>query len=194
MNSEEIKQSHSMREIVESYRIKVNRSGMCCCPFHKEKHPSMKVYKDSCYCFVCNKQWDIFSFIQDMDNIGFKDVFLSMGGTYQKLKKNASDVAKSRREIEHEAKKFERKQQDEIMMIVAGYLFLLEQRFKQVPDISEQDENWIQVEWVDAKIAYTILNDFFERYSTGKEMNSSSVFRAYQGFERKLNSFLRPDG
>ena len=194
MNSEEIKQSHSMREIVESYGIKVNRSGMCCCPFHKEKHPSMKVYKDSCYCFVCNKQWDIFSFVQDIDNIGKKEINLTKNETYQKLKKNATEEAKSRREIEHEAKKLEREQQDEIMMIVAGYLFLLEQRFKQVPDISEQDENGIPVEWVDAKIAYTILNDFFERYSTGKEMNSSSVFRAYQGFERKLNSFLRPDG
>ena len=110
MNSEEIKQSHSMREIVESYGIKVNRSGMCCCPFHKEKHPSMKVYKDSCYCFACNKSWDIFSFVMDYKECDFKTAFFLLGGEYERPTKT-SQIA-----IYHAKKQREKRQSDEIKM------------------------------------------------------------------------------
>lgn len=83
MNSEEIKQQYSMRDIVEQYGFKVNRAGFINCPFHKENTASMKIYKDSYYCFGCGESGDIFSFIGDMDNLTFKEVFLMLGGTYQ---------------------------------------------------------------------------------------------------------------
>ena len=83
MTAEEIKQTYTMREIAERYGIKVKRDGMCCCPFHGEKHPSMKIYNDSFYCFACGKNGDIFTFIQEMDHCDFKAAFLSLGGTYE---------------------------------------------------------------------------------------------------------------
>lgn len=83
MTAEEIKQAFSMREVVERYNIKIKR-GMCCCPFHGEKRPSMKIYKDSYHCFACGANGDIFSFIQNMDNCDFKTAFYSLGGTYDK--------------------------------------------------------------------------------------------------------------
>ena len=35
--------SISTREAAEMYGIAVKRGGMACCPFHDDKHPSMKV-------------------------------------------------------------------------------------------------------------------------------------------------------
>ena len=40
---EVVKQSISTREAAEMYGIAVKRGGMACCPFHDDKHPSMKV-------------------------------------------------------------------------------------------------------------------------------------------------------
>ena len=72
-----------MRDIVERYGFHPNRSGFISCPFHKEKTASMKIYKDSYYCFGCGASGDIFSFIMDMENQSFREVFLSLGGTYK---------------------------------------------------------------------------------------------------------------
>lgn len=52
----------SMRDVLESYGININRNGMCLCPFHNEKTPSCKVYPDSLHCFGCSEHHDIISF------------------------------------------------------------------------------------------------------------------------------------
>lgn len=82
MNSEEIKQARSMRDVVEMYGLHPNRSGFICCPFHKERTASLKVYKDSFYCFGCGASGDVFKFVELMDSVSFKDAFFSLGGDY----------------------------------------------------------------------------------------------------------------
>ena len=47
-----VKESVTARQAAEQYGLKVNRNGMVCCPFHKDRHPSMKVEKGF-YCFAC---------------------------------------------------------------------------------------------------------------------------------------------
>ena len=82
MTSDELKRNVSMREIVEQYGIKIDRKGFCWCPFHKEKTGSMKIYKNSYYCFGCGESGDIFTFVQKMDDVDFKTAFKRLGGTY----------------------------------------------------------------------------------------------------------------
>ena len=83
MNREEIKHSYSMREIVERYGFHVNRAGFIHCPFHKgDKGASLKIYPDSFHCFGCGASGDIFTFVQLIDHVDFKEAFQSLGGTY----------------------------------------------------------------------------------------------------------------
>lgn len=70
-----------MRAVIEEYGLSINRSGYCNCPFHNERTPSMKIYKDSYYCFGCGEHGDIFTFIQLMDNLSFQETFARLGGT-----------------------------------------------------------------------------------------------------------------
>lgn len=44
-------------EAAQAYGLEVNRTGFCCCPFHGEKNPSMKLFQDDrgFYCFGCHK-------------------------------------------------------------------------------------------------------------------------------------------
>ena len=52
MTVEEIKQTYSMRDILDRYGIHVNRSSFASCPFHTgDRTPSLKVYKK--YFHVC---------------------------------------------------------------------------------------------------------------------------------------------
>jgi len=43
--------------VAEHYGLKVNKKGMACCPFHEDKHPSMKV-DNRYFCFGCNATGD----------------------------------------------------------------------------------------------------------------------------------------
>lgn len=83
MTRDEVKQSVSMRKLLDRYGIHINRAGFCCCPFHKEKTPSMKVYRDSYNCFGCGANGDIFSFVMGMEHCDFKTAYVSLGGTYE---------------------------------------------------------------------------------------------------------------
>ena len=83
MTTDEIKQSVSMPEIVERYGIRIDRKGFCCCPFHKEKTGSMKIYKSSYNCFGCGANGDVFSFVMGMDHCDFKTAYKALGGSYK---------------------------------------------------------------------------------------------------------------
>lgn len=82
MDKEQIKQTYSMRDIVEQYGFRPSRAGFISCPFHNEKTASLKIYKDSYYCFGCGASGDIFDFVRHMDNLTFKEAFQFLGGTY----------------------------------------------------------------------------------------------------------------
>jgi hypothetical protein len=40
---ETVKESVTARDAAERYGLKLTRNGMACCPFHPDRHPSMKV-------------------------------------------------------------------------------------------------------------------------------------------------------
>ena len=58
---EVVKQSVTVREAAELYGIAVGRSGMACCPFHDDRHPSMKV-DARFHCFGCGADGDVIDF------------------------------------------------------------------------------------------------------------------------------------
>ncbi|MGN9097593.1 YodL domain-containing protein [Flintibacter porci] len=59
---EAVKQSVTLREAAELYGIEVGRGGMACCPFHDDRHPSMKLNEDYFYCFGCGATGDVIDF------------------------------------------------------------------------------------------------------------------------------------
>lgn len=108
MTSSELKQSLSMREVVERYGLHPNGTGFISCPFHKEKTASMKIYKGSYHCYGCGANGDIFSFVMGIEHCNFKTAFSMLGGTYehsQSAYSNRIRKEKFRRKREEELKK-----------------------------------------------------------------------------------------
>ena len=85
MTVEEIKDTYSMRDIVERYGFQPSRKGFIQCPFHAgDRQASMKVYGRDYHCHACGANGDIFSFVEQMENLTFKEAFQLLGGTYEK--------------------------------------------------------------------------------------------------------------
>ena len=59
---QEMKERVTARQVAERYGLKVNRNGMACCPFHNDKHPSMKIDRNY-YCFACGTKGDAVNYV-----------------------------------------------------------------------------------------------------------------------------------
>lgn len=59
---ETVKAAISVRDAAEHYGLKVSRNGMACCPFHDDRHPSLKLNEDYFYCFGCGATGDVIDF------------------------------------------------------------------------------------------------------------------------------------
>lgn len=56
---ESVKASVTPRMAAERYGLRVHPNGMVCCPFHPDRHPSMKLNPDYYYCFGCGSSGDV---------------------------------------------------------------------------------------------------------------------------------------
>jgi DNA primase len=76
-HAEMIKEKLSIVDVIGSY-IRLQPSGQnykACCPFHMEKTPSFSVTPDKgmFYCYGCQKGGDMFTFVQEIEKITFRE-------------------------------------------------------------------------------------------------------------------------
>ena len=110
MTVDDLKEQYSMRDIVERYGFVPDRGGFINCPFHSgDRTASLKLYKNSFYCFGCAEYGDIFSFVMKMDNCSFRDAVKSLGGSTGRM----SDAAIVRmRKRKREAERYKQRLSD----------------------------------------------------------------------------------
>ena len=60
---ETIKVAVPVKQAAEHYGLKVNRNGMACCPFHNDRHPSLKLNEEYFFCFGCGAKGDVIDFV-----------------------------------------------------------------------------------------------------------------------------------
>ena len=83
---ETIKVAISVKQAAEHYGLKVNRNGMACCPFHNDRHPSMKLNEDYFFCFGCGVKGDVIDFVARSFDLS----------SYEAAQKLASDLTRNR--------------------------------------------------------------------------------------------------
>lgn len=106
--AEQIKATLCMREVGEKYGYYANRAGYICCPFHKEKTPSLMLYSTpgrGWHCFGCGAGGSPIDFVMQLFHINFRQAVLRMnydfqlGLTTEKADiRTQTDIAKKRQE------------------------------------------------------------------------------------------------
>ena len=70
---ESVKAAVPLRQAAEHYGLRVLRNGMTCCPFHEDKHPSLKLNEDYFFCFGCGASGDVIDFTARLFGLSPKD-------------------------------------------------------------------------------------------------------------------------
>lgn len=63
---DDIKELVDVPTAARSYGVEVHRGNMALCPFHRERHPSCKLYEDHYYCFGCQAHGDVIKLVQEL--------------------------------------------------------------------------------------------------------------------------------
>lgn len=64
-----VKATVSVRQAAECYGLKLSRNNMVCCPFHDNRHPSLKLNENYFFCFGCGAKGDVIDFVARLFNL-----------------------------------------------------------------------------------------------------------------------------
>ena len=62
-----------LRKAAECYGLQILPNGMACCPFHEDRHPSLKLNEDYFFCFGCGAHGDVIDFTAGLFNLSLQD-------------------------------------------------------------------------------------------------------------------------
>ena len=93
---EAVKQSVTTRQAAEHYGVRVGRTGMCRCPFHDDKNPSMKVDRRF-HCFGCQADGDVIDFVSRLENVSPKEAALMLAQDFSIPYEDKEPPSRSRR-------------------------------------------------------------------------------------------------
>ena len=157
---ETVKQSIPVKEAAQRYGIEVKRGGMACCPFHDDKHPSMKLNEEYFYCFGCGATGDVIELTARLYNLSPKK---AAGKLAQDFGLIYDSQAPPRRYIwqKSETQKF-KESRDHAFRVLADYFHLLRKwESNYTPKTPEEPMHPRFLEAVQQKDYIGYLLDFF---------------------------------
>ncbi len=106
----DVKEHLTARQVAEYYGIQVKRNGMTCCPFHDDKHPSMKI-GNNYHCFACGVGGDAVDYVSRMFGLSQYEAALKLIDNFQlpiqagkHAKLNKKEKERIRRKNEEQAR------------------------------------------------------------------------------------------
>lgn len=128
--------------MIVSYGISVGRNGMACCPFHDDKHPSMKVDRRF-HCFACQADGDVIDFTSRLFGLSSKEAALKLAEDFSiSFDRKGHDPPQKRvikRKISEEMRY--RQAEQKCFRVLCDYLRLLE-RWKEEYAPKQPEDDW----------------------------------------------------
>ncbi len=154
-----VKENVTPMEAAWLYGLNINKHGMCTCPFHNDKHPSMKVDKEAgkgFYCFGCQEHGDVIDLVTKLQGVSNYTAAKMLANDFKipyDASKDETPIILSEKEKEHirkrqEAKAFAKKKRDLCQFILTLMSQMREEKFlaeEKAMKVLEDNEiyNWV---------------------------------------------------
>lgn len=182
---ETVKAAVTLTQAADYYGLKVNRSSMACCPFHDDRHPSLKLNEDYFYCFGCGAKGDVIDFVARLLGLSAYEAAQKLAADFGLDTSRPSAVAQVRK-LRPRANQL--KQDERLCMnVLSGYLHLLEdwkERYAPETPENEPDERFVEachkLEYVEYLNDLLLMSDQEERADTVKELLTDGTIARMQ--------------
>ena len=153
---EKVKENVTANDAAITYGFKPNRSKLICCPFHDDKHPSMKVDKRY-FCFGCGAKGDVIDFASNLYGLNLKEAAMKLasdfGISYEEPQSESIKMKIMRKEKQiqkSKAREWELQKREMFSEISKLHQFLHEKKIEYAP---KEDSNW-------SSLFQSAVNDF----------------------------------
>ena len=157
---EEIKELVDVPTAARHYGVEVHRGNMALCPFHRERHPSCKLYTDHYYCFGCQAHGDVIRLVQELFGLTPIEAVKQINSDFGlglDVDKPPDMAAVNRRKQEIAERKAEQAKIERIYNILLRYYTLLDRYKIRFAPKTPDDE-------IDGRFVYALQNIGYAEY------------------------------
>ena len=122
---ETIKAAVTVSQAAEHYGLQASRNGMACCPFHNDRHPSMKLNEDYFFCFCCGAKGDVIDLVARLFDLSGYEAAQRLAADFGISSESGQAVRASYKPKRPHIRQF---REDEMLCfrVLSDYLHLLE--------------------------------------------------------------------
>ena len=157
---EEVKELVDVEAAARHYGVEVHRGNMALCPFHRERHPSCKLYADHYYCFGCQAHGDVIRLVQELLGLTPIEAVKQINSDFGlglDVDKPPDMAAVNRRKQEIAERKAEQAKIERIYNILLRYYTLLDRYKIRFAPKTPDDE-------IDGRFVYALQNIGYAEY------------------------------
>ena len=139
------------------YGVRIGQNGMCCCPFHPDKTPSMKINETYYYCFGCHTTGDVIDFTARLLGLSPIDAARKLAANFGIDPNTPASAAVAPPHIRQEES--QRDREGHCASVLIEYERLLksrQQRFAPVHPSDEWDDRFVSASHALPQVSYLI--------------------------------------
>ena len=160
---DEVKSLVDVPTAARYYGVEVHRGNMALCPFHRERHPSCKLYDDHYYCFGCQAHGDVIKLVQELFGLRAIEAVKQLNSDFAlglDVDKPPDMEAVNRRRREIAEKKAEEARIEHMYDVLLRYFTLLDKYKMRYAPKSPDEET-------DRRFVYALQNIGYAEYLLG---------------------------
>lgn len=163
---DDIKELVDVPTAARTYGVEVHRGNMALCPFHRERHPSCKLYADHYYCFGCQAHGDVIRLVQELFGLKPIEAVKQLNSDFAlglDLDKPPDMEKVNRRRRKIAERKAEKARVEHMYDVLLRYFTLLD-KYKMRYAPSFPDEDRLSSARLDRRFVYALQNIGYAEY------------------------------
>ena len=159
--------------------VEVHRGNMALCPFHRERHPSCKLYADHYYCFGCQAHGDVIKLVQELFCLSAIESVKQLNSDFAlglDLDKPPDMEKVNRRRREIAERKAEKARIEHMYDVLLRYFTLLDKyKMRYAPTSPDED--------TDGRFVYALQNIGYAEY----------MLEAFNRYDKEQQKEIKPE-
>ena len=191
-----VKQAVCVPEAATYYGLQVNRNGMTCCPFHDDRHPSMKLNERYFYCFGCGATGDVIDLVARLFNLSNYEAAQKLAHDFE-IDPDKPPAAIALPKPERPLLRTYRQEEVRCLRVLCDYLHLLERwKVQYAPKTAADtlDDRFVEafqmLDYVEYLADLLIAAELEQRVKIVKMLNKDGLIA---GLEERLNRLKKED-